>query len=91
MVLASYNIYIGTLALNMHEMKIYFTTYYKRLKENFTFFYSLPLPPFEHIGTLNIKRQTRIGSRMKLMTLPVEDRKLSVKVLVNWFCEISLK
>ena len=59
--------------------------------ENFIYSYSLPLPPFEHIGTLNIQRLSGIGSRTKLMSLPVEDRRLSVKVLVNhWFYEIKV-
>ena len=42
---------------------------------------SLPLPAFEHIGTLNIQRQSGMRSKTKLMSLPVKDRSLSVKVI----------
>ena len=45
------------------------------------FSYSLPLPTFEHIGTLDIQRPSAFKTRTKLMSLPVKDRALSVKVM----------
>ncbi len=51
--------------------------------------YSLPLPDFELTGTMNIRSQSAMRTRTKLMSLPVEDRQLTIKVRMIYMTLVS--